>query len=85
MKIIDLTGGASGKLGDKAKMKRISYFSDFIFMQQLMTLEIDIVLGHTKNSMKHLGKNTNDSDEDGDKKPKKKIPGVEDSKPIKKK
>jgi hypothetical protein len=39
-------------------------------MQQLMTLEIDIVLGHTKNSMKHLGKNTNDSDED--EKPKKK-------------
>lgn len=36
-----------------------------------MTLEIDIVLGHTKNSMKHLGRNTNDSDEEGDKKKKK--------------
>ena len=35
-----------------------------------MTLEIDILIGHTKNSMKHLGKNTNDSDDD-DKKDKK--------------
>ena len=33
-------------------------------MQQLMTLEIDIILGNTKNTMKHLGKNTNDEDED---------------------
>ena len=66
MKIVDLTGG--NKAGEKQKLKRISYFSDFIFIQQLMTLEVDIVLGYTKNSMKHLGKNTNDSDDDDKKK-----------------
>lgn len=33
MRIIDLTGGASGRMGDKTRLKRISYFSDFIFMQ----------------------------------------------------
>ena len=62
MKIVDMTGGNKGDKNQK--LKRISYFSDFIFMQQLMTLEVDIVLGYTKNSMKHLGKNTNDSDDD---------------------
>ena len=35
-----------------------------------MTIEIDIMLGNTKNGMKHLGKNTNDEEED-DKKTKK--------------
>lgn len=29
-----------------------------------MTMEVDIILGYTKNSMKHLGKNTNDSDDE---------------------
>lgn len=33
---------------------KISYFSDFIFMQQLMTLEVDIILGQTENSMRYL-------------------------------
>ena len=33
-----------------------------------MTLEIDIILGNTKNTMRHLGKNTNDEDEEDDKK-----------------
>lgn len=33
-----------------------------------MTLEIDIILGNTKNDIKHLGKNTNDEDDDEDKK-----------------
>lgn len=32
----------------------LSYFSDFIFMQQLMTLEVDIIMGQTELSMKHL-------------------------------
>lgn len=31
-----------------------------------MTIEIDIVLGNTRNGMKHLGKNTNDEDDDDD-------------------
>jgi len=66
MSIIDATSGASS--GDKSKLRRISYFSDFIFMQQLMTLEIDIILGNIKNDMSHLGKNTNDEEEEDDKK-----------------
>jgi len=32
----------------------LSYFSDFILMQQLMTVEIDIIVGHTKNNIKYL-------------------------------
>lgn len=36
------------------KEARISYFSDFIFMQQLMTLEIDITLGQMHDNIKHL-------------------------------
>lgn len=32
-----------------------------------MTIEIDIILGMTKNGMKHLGKNTNDEDDDDEK------------------
>lgn len=35
-----------------------------------MTIEIDVILGNTKNQMKHLGKNTNDEDDDDDKKSK---------------
>ena len=35
------------------KMGKISYFSDFIFMQQLMTLEIDIIVGMTDDTLKH--------------------------------
>ena len=35
------------------KMAKISYFSDFIFMQQLMTLEIDIIVGMTEETLKH--------------------------------
>ena len=31
---------------------RISYFSDFIFIQQMMTLEIDIILGVTNTLFK---------------------------------
>ena len=31
---------------------KISYFSDFIFVQQMMTLEIDIILGITDTQMK---------------------------------
>lgn len=59
---------ASGDNKSSSKLRRISYFSDFIFMQQLMTLEIDIILGNIKNDMSHLGKNTNDEEEDDDKK-----------------
>lgn len=36
------------------KEARISYFSDFIFMQQLMTLEIDIIFYQTHDNIKHL-------------------------------
>jgi len=36
------------------KMSRISYFSDFILMQQLITLEIDIIIGVTENNIKFL-------------------------------
>lgn len=35
-------------------LKRISYFSDFILMQQLMTIEIDVLVGRTNNFMKYL-------------------------------
>ena len=35
------------------KMGKISYFSDFIFMQQLMTLEIDIIVGITEETLQH--------------------------------
>jgi hypothetical protein len=35
-----------------------------------MTIEIDVILGNTKNQMKHLGKNTNDEDDEDDKKSK---------------
>jgi len=42
------------------KESRISYFSDFIFMQQLMTLEIDITFQHHHDNIKHLaGPNRN--------------------------
>lgn len=41
----------------------ISYFSDFIFMQQLMILEVDILLGQTENSMKYLDLNEKVVDE----------------------
>lgn len=34
-------------------MGRVSYFSDFIFMQQLMTLEIDIIVGMTEETLRH--------------------------------
>ena len=80
MTVVDASSGSGG--GDKSKLKRISYFSDFIFMQQLMTIEIDVILGNTKNGMKHLGKHTNDDDEDDDKKKKKE--GGEEGSPEKK-
>ena len=35
----------TGTTEKKQKLKRISYFQDFIFIQQLMILEIDIILG----------------------------------------
>ena len=35
-------------------LKRISYFSDFIVIQQLMTIEIDILIGRTNNYMRFL-------------------------------
>lgn len=44
------------------KEARISYFSDFIFMQQLMTLEIDIILGQTHDNIRHLGGQNKNSD-----------------------
>ena len=36
------------------KEARISYFSDFVFMQQLMTIEIDIIIGQTADNIRHL-------------------------------
>jgi len=47
----------------KAKLSRISYFSDFFFMQQLMALEVDILLGSTVNYIKSLGGPTEKSEE----------------------
>jgi hypothetical protein len=32
----------------------MSYFSDFILMQQLMTIEIDLIVGNTSNNIHHL-------------------------------
>jgi hypothetical protein len=42
-----------------------------------MIIEIDIILGNTKNGMKHLGKNTNDEDDDDEKGKKSKKKGEE--------
>ena len=36
---------------------KVSYFSDFIFIQQMMTLEIDIILGITSTKLRS-GKDT---------------------------
>ena len=43
-------------------LKRISFFSDFVLMQQLMTIEIDILVGRTNNYMRYLDLNYKDAD-----------------------
>lgn len=35
-------------------LKRLSYFTDFILIQQLMTIEVDILIGRTNNYIKYL-------------------------------
>jgi hypothetical protein len=43
-------------------LKRISFFSDFVLMQQLMTIEIDILVGRTNNYMRYLDLNYKDAE-----------------------
>ena len=44
-------------------LSRISYFVDFIIMQQMMTIEMDIGLGQLKNSIKYLNVDINEDAE----------------------
>ena len=53
-------------MNERSKLRYISYFSDFIFMQQLMTLEIDIIIGQTQNKIAHLQDEEDDMDDNPD-------------------
>jgi len=56
--------GGRGR-GRGGKEEPLSYFSDFIFMQQLMTLEIDLIFGQANDNIGLL-KPVDQGDEEGD-------------------
>lgn len=56
-------GDVKPRMANRAmNLKRISYFSDFVLMQQLMTIEIDILVGRTNNYMRYLDLNFRDAE-----------------------
>ena len=50
---VDASHNIQGSRETVENHSKVSYFSDFIFIQQMMTLELDIILGITDTSYRY--------------------------------